>query len=48
MLIKWIRQLTILLLTIVSNQNGELVPDRTAVIQKLTAMLDEMRDSDAK
>lgn len=48
MIVKWVRMLTILLLTIVSNQNGELVPDRTAVIQKLTAMLDEMRDSDAK
>lgn len=48
MIFKWIRMLTILMLTIVSNQNGELVPDRAAVIGKLTDMLDEMRGLDAK
>lgn len=48
MIIKWVRYLTLLLLTIVANQNGELIPDRTDVIQKLTAMLDEMRDANGK
>lgn len=48
MIIKWIRQLTIILLTIVANQTGELVPDKTNVLQKLVDMLDEMRDEDGK
>lgn len=46
MIIKWLRQIVLILLTIVANQNGNLVPDRTAVIQKLTDILDEMRDND--
>lgn len=46
MTIKWLRQIVLILLTIVANQNGNLVPDRTAVIQKLTDILDEMRDND--
>lgn len=44
MIIKWIRQITIILLTIVANQNGELVPDRTDSIQKLIGIINEMRD----
>lgn len=48
MIIKWIRLLTIILLTIVSNQNGELVPDKQNVLQKLVNILDEMRDDDGK
>lgn len=48
MIIKWLRQIVLILLTIVANQNGNLVPDRTAVIQKLTDILDEMRDDDGK
>lgn len=47
-IVKWIRRLTIVVLTIVANQNGNLVPDRTDVIQSLTDMLDEMRDKDGK
>lgn len=46
MIIKWLRQIVLILLTIVANQDGNLVPDRTAVIQKLTDILDEMRDND--
>ena len=48
MIIKWLRQIVLILLTIVANQNGNLVPDRTAVIQKLTDILDEMRDDDGQ
>ena len=48
MIIKWLRQIVLILLTIVVNQNGNLVPDRTAVIQKLTDILDEMRDDDGQ
>ena len=44
-IVKWLRRLTIVVLTIVANQNGNLVPDRTEVIQSLTDMLDEMRDN---
>ena len=48
MIIKWLRQIVLILLTIVANQDGNLVPDRTAVIQKLTDILDEMRDDDGQ
>ena len=48
MIIKWLRQIVLILLTIVANQNGNLVPDRTSVIQKLTDILDEMRDENGK
>lgn len=48
MIIKWLRQIVLILLTIVVNQNGNLIPDRTAVIQKLTDILDEMRDDDGQ
>ena len=40
-IVKWLRRLTIVVLTIVANQNGNLVPDRTEVIQSLTDMLNE-------
>ena len=47
-IVKWLRRLTIVVLTIVANQNGNLVPDRTEVIQSLTDMLNEMRDENGK
>ena len=47
-IVKWLRRLTIVVLTIVVNQNGNLVPDRTEVIQSLTDMLNEMRDDDGQ
>ena len=47
-IVKWLRRLTIVVLTIVANQNGNLVPDRTEVIQSLTDMLNEMRDDDGQ
>lgn len=45
-IIYYLRMITILLLTIVVNQNGELVPDRTTVIQKLTDALDDFNKID--
>ena len=47
-IVKWLRRLTIVILTIVANQNGNLVPDRTDVIQSLTDMLNEMRDENGQ
>lgn len=38
----------IILLTIVANQQGELVPDRTDVIRKITQALSELKDAEGK
>lgn len=48
MIIKWIRQLTIIILTIVANQNGELIPDRENVLQILVNILNEMSDDNGQ
>lgn len=47
-LVKCMKVCMITLLTIVANQQGELVPDRTAVIRKITQALSELKDAEAK
>lgn len=47
-LLKCMRMCLIILLTIVANQQGELVPDRTDVIRKITRALSELKDAEAK
>lgn len=39
-----IRKLAIILLTIVANQNGELVPDRTNTLKQLVDILNQIND----
>lgn len=40
----YIRKIMVLLLTIVVNQSGELVPDRTKVIQMLTDLVNDLTE----
>lgn len=45
-LVKCMKMCMVILLTIVANQQGELVPDRTAVIKKLTDAVGELNDAE--
>ena len=47
-LVKCMKVCMITLLTIVANQQGELVPDRTDVIRKIMQALSELKDVEAK
>lgn len=47
-LVKCMKVCMITLLTIVANQQGELVPDRTDVIRKIMHALSELKDAEAK
>ncbi len=47
-IIKVLQEIIVIVSTIVANQNGELVPDRTAAIRKLIKMhteLEELKDA---
>lgn len=46
-LAKCMKVCMITLLTIVANQQGELVPDRTDVIRKIMQALSELKDMEA-
>ena len=40
----YIRRIMILLLTIIVNQRGELIPDRTSVIQNLNDLINDLTE----
>lgn len=46
-LVKCMKVCMITLLTIVANQQGDLVPDRTDVIRKIMNALSELKDAEA-
>lgn len=46
-LVKCIKVCMITLLTIVANQQGELVPDRTDVIKKIMRCLTELKEAES-